>query len=94
MAVNRSDMFDTWMKRESEAVQGCAQAFIEAYLVTECSKSLQGVSPTLKPVLGRILQLDALCRVREQMAWYLVKGLVSSSDALQVCSAQSVLQPC
>jgi acyl-CoA oxidase len=84
MAVSRNETFETWMKRESETVQGTAQAFIEAYVVTECAKALGGVSATLRPIFERILQLDALSRVREQMAWYLLDGLITSSEAAQV----------
>lgn len=84
MAAHKSAVFDTWMKRESELVQGTAQAFIEVYVAGACAEALGRASPALRGLLGRVLRLDALCRVCAQMAWYLTEGLVTAAQAQQV----------
>ena len=64
-----------------------AQAFIEVYVAGACADALQEASPALAGVLERVLRLDALCRVRAQMAWYLTEGLVTAAQAQQVRDA-------
>jgi hypothetical protein len=79
-------VFDTWMLQQSDLVQACAEAFIEVHIVSCGQRALAGASPALESVLGQLLRLDALCRVRAQLQWYLMEGLVSAGEGRQVCA--------
>jgi len=76
--------FDTWMKQRSDLVQDTAEAYVSREVVGAGQRALEGVSSALHTALSRVLLLDALCRVRAHLAWYLVEGLLSAAGAKEV----------
>lgn len=84
MAGAPADVFDTWMKRRSDLVQATAEAYVAHVVVLAGQRSLRGASQQLLPVLAAVLRLDCLCRVKDNLHWFLVQGLITAAESEQV----------
>lgn len=72
------DLFDVWMKQQSDLVQATAQAFGERDVLDACLKALADVRDTeARAVLERLVQLYATCCVEAELGWYLSQELMS-----------------
>jgi len=70
------EVFDAWMHRESDTVQAATQAFGEREVLEAGIRALTTLSPSLRALLGPLLQLYALTRLEADLAWFLCEGLV------------------
>jgi len=72
------DVFDSWMYRESDAVQGLTLAFGERTVLEACMRSLKTVSGPTKDVLHDLILLYALKKLEDDLAYFVCQGLVTT----------------
>jgi len=77
-------IFQVWMKEESDCVQALARAYGERIILEEFISVLNKADASLKPVLTTLLALYAWHTVEESMAWFLMEGILSREQGLQV----------
>lgn len=71
-----AEVFDVWMRRESDAVQATATAYAEREVLGACVRALRAASPAARPLLVRCVTLYALCRLEADLAWLMTEGMV------------------
>ncbi|KFM25759.1 Acyl-coenzyme A oxidase 2, peroxisomal [Auxenochlorella protothecoides] len=71
-----AEVFDVWMRRESDAVQATATAYAEREVLGACVRALRAASPVARPLLVRCVTLYALCRLEADLAWLMTEGMV------------------
>lgn len=79
--VGAADVFDAWMYHESDAVQGLTQAFGEREVLDACMRVLDSTQGPLKAVLEEIVQLYALKKLEDDLAWFICEGILSPTVA-------------
>ena len=52
------EIFDTWMHRESDAVQATTQAYGEREILDACIRAIEQASPSLRELLTPIVQVS------------------------------------
>ncbi len=72
--------FTTWMTEESNTVQAMARAFAERFTLNAFVEALQ--NPDLDdPVIEKLARLYAFQAIKDDLAFFLVEGLLSRSQA-------------
>ena len=89
---SQPDIFDAWMYHESDAVQGCTQAFGEREVLDACIRAFDGSSGDLKSILHDVVLLFALKRLEDDLSWFICQDLIPKSIAGQV--PETVRQLC
>uniref|UniRef100_H2ZII3 Acyl-CoA oxidase C-alpha1 domain-containing protein n=1 Tax=Ciona savignyi TaxID=51511 RepID=H2ZII3_CIOSA len=85
MKAGKKGLFETWMLKESDLVQGAAFAFGEL-LVSERTKVTMETCPdNLKPMITELRRLFLLDAVQRDLGWFTANELISTSAAKQVC---------
>uniref|UniRef100_A0A7S2Z2G9 Acyl-coenzyme A oxidase n=3 Tax=Eukaryota TaxID=2759 RepID=A0A7S2Z2G9_9CHLO len=86
MVLQPSEVFETWMKRESDLVQATSEAYGEVFVLEQALATLAGklASAQAKEVVSKIAALYALDCIRRDLAWYLCEGLVGRDQAADV----------
>eukprot|EP00887_Chlorella_sp_A99_P005922 scaffold29.g5922.t1 len=75
-SVNDMQIWEEWMKQQGDLVQHLGRAYAEREVLDASLRALGGVSPGLQSVLGQVLQLYALHRLRADLAWFMGEQLV------------------
>jgi acyl-CoA oxidase len=70
-------LFDTWMKHESDLIQGLAEAYGERVMLEQFIHISKTCSPSLRPVLNKLCLLYALSRCEAHLAWYITEGVLT-----------------
>jgi acyl-CoA oxidase len=78
---SQPDVFDAWMYQESDAVQGCTQAFGERQVLDACINVLASSPENLKPVLTDIVCLYAMKRMEDDLAWFMYNNIIPNDVA-------------
>lgn len=73
---SQPDVFDAWMYQESDAVQGCTQAFGERQVLDACINVLASSPENLKPILTDIICLYAMKKVEDDLAWFMYNTII------------------
>lgn len=81
---SQPDIFDAWMYNESDAVQGCTQAFGEREVLDACIRAYNTSSGDLKAILLDITSLYALKRLEDDLSWFICQDLIPQTVARQV----------
>lgn len=79
-----ADVFDAWMYSQSDAVQGLTQAFGEREVLDTCIRVLDSVSGPTKAVVQNLVELYALKKLEDDLAWFMCQGIVSMDVASAV----------
>lgn len=86
-AAGPQDFFDTWMKRQSDIVQGAAQAFAEQQVLEASLRAVSGLNGTLKDVMMQVVQLYALRSVESDLSWFMTEEVLNARSAQLVPEA-------
>lgn len=74
---SQPDIFDAWMYHESDAVQGCTQAFGEREVLDACIRTHDSASSgEVKAILYDVTMLFALKRLEDDLSWFICQGLI------------------
>ncbi|XP_078489499.1 uncharacterized protein LOC100181361 [Ciona intestinalis] len=92
MSAGRKGLFDTWMLKESDLVQGAAFAFGELLVSDQSQAVLESCDDSLKPMIREIRRLYLLDAVQRDLGWFTAHELISPQTAKQVNEA--VAQSC
>jgi len=78
--AGRDGMFETWMLRESDLVQGAAKAFGERLIAEQFLSVIEGSDPSLKEQLTQLYRLYAINCVEEDAKFYLTQNLLTAQQ--------------
>lgn len=81
---SQPDVFDAWMYQESDAVQGCTQAFGERQVLDACINVLASTPENLKPVLTDIVCLYATKKMEDDLAWFMYNNIIPNDVAQRI----------
>jgi acyl-CoA oxidase len=74
---NMTNIYDTWMKKESDLIQDLALTFAERYCLEETFKSYNNSHK----VIADMVFLYAATIVRKNLSWYLINDYISKEAA-------------
>lgn len=77
-SLGNQGFFDGWMKQQSDAVQGAAQAFAEREVLEAAMRVVHSLSGGLKDVMMQVVQLYALRSVEADLSWFLSEEVVEA----------------
>jgi acyl-CoA oxidase len=82
LVLDKTEVFDVWMKKESDLVQATSESFGEEFVfqqtLTTLSKLFQDSS---REVITSIASLYALECIKNNLSWYIIEGLMDSEQA-------------
>jgi acyl-CoA oxidase len=81
---SQPDIFDAWMYHESDAVQGCTQAFGEREVFDAILRTCDAAPSNLGPLLHDLALLYALKKLEDDLSWFICEGLLEVSIAHDV----------
>ncbi|KAL4447754.1 hypothetical protein ABPG75_004973 [Micractinium tetrahymenae] len=92
-------VFEVWMRQQSDLVQHTATAYAEREVLGACCRTLGaaggvrggGVSPALRALLEPVVTLYALHRLEQDLAWFLTEGLLPLAAGRAVPAATRAL---
>ncbi|KAB7499843.1 Acyl-coenzyme A oxidase 3, peroxisomal [Armadillidium nasatum] len=82
--AGKAGLFETWMLKESDLIQGFAKAFGERLLSDEFEKSIQEADESSMPVLADLHKLYILDILEKSSGSFITSGLISKEFALEV----------
>ncbi|GAB4821263.1 hypothetical protein N2152v2_008309 [Parachlorella kessleri] len=74
--VSGTQVFEVWMKQQSDAVQHTATAYAEREVLEASCRSLEQASPSLRPLLERVVLLYGLYRTEQDLGWLLAEEML------------------
>ena len=77
-------LYDAWMFKESDAIQGLAQAYADRMVFQSCIEKLQSCEKKLHPVLSDLITLTALDWIEKDLGWFLSKKVISAKMGRKV----------
>lgn len=69
--IGQGEVFDKWMKHESDLVQGAAEAYGERQTAVASLDVAKNCSHGLRQILNNVVMLYALTKVEANLGWYL-----------------------
>lgn len=78
------DVFDAWMHRESDTVQGCTSAFGEREVLEACIRNVRKQTGSLQSILHDVILLYATACVESDLAWFMTEGILTPAVAATV----------
>ncbi|RXG64068.1 putative acyl-coenzyme A oxidase 3.2, peroxisomal [Armadillidium vulgare] len=82
--AGKAGLFETWMLKESDLIQGFAKAFGERLLSDEFERSIEEADESSKPVLADLHKLYILDILEKSSGSFITSGLISKEFALEV----------
>merc|ERR1719427_1286060 len=79
-AAGRAGTYESWMFEESDLIQHAGKAFGERLMADRFAVSLDTCDPDLKPILSRVFSLYLASIMEKNLAWFVISGLVPSSE--------------
>ena len=80
-----SEVYDVWMMRESDLVQSTSESFGEHFVMQQALGASDAMGQVAaKEVARELASLYALQCVKDNLAWYLLQGILDSDAATQV----------
>jgi len=79
-AAGKAGTYESWMFEESDLIQHAGKAFGERLMADRFAVSLDTCDPDLKPILSRVFSLYLASIVEKNLAWFVISGLVPSSE--------------
>lgn len=71
-----AELFEVWMRRESDAVQATATAFAEREVLAACVRAVRAASPEAAALLRPLATLYALNCLEPDLAWLMTERIV------------------
>jgi len=72
------DIFQIWMKEESDLIQATARAYGENVCLLQFAKAVfDSKTPKIKDMLTRLLRLFALSSIQRDLPWFIGEGIFS-----------------
>lgn len=75
------EVFEVWMKQESDLVQATATAYAEREVLEACMRGIGKAAPNLRGVLTTLTILYAMRRIEVDLALFLSEGLLPPESA-------------
>lgn len=74
------DIFQIWMKEESDLIQATARAYGENICLQQFAKAVYDTkTPKVKDMLTRLLRLFALSSLQRDLTWFIEEGVFTAS---------------
>ena len=77
-------LYDTWMFKESDAIQGLAQAYADRVIFQSCIEKLKTCEKELYTTLSELIMLTALDWIEKDMGWFLSQKIISAKMGRKV----------
>ena len=82
LVLDKSEVFDVWMKEESDLVQATSEAFGEDFVFQQTLTTLSKLFNDLsRQVITSIASLYALECIKKNLSWYIIEGIMDSQAA-------------
>ena len=82
LVLKPTEVFDVWMKKESDLVQATSESFGEDFVYQQTLQTLNGLSNARsKRVVGQLAALYAIQCITTNLSWYMIEGLIDSEEA-------------
>lgn len=78
--AGKAGTYDAWMFEESDLIQHAGKAFGERLIADRFALTLDTCDKDLKPILSKVYSLYLASIVEKNLAWFVISGLVPSSD--------------
>merc|ERR1719360_217053 len=78
--AGKAGTFDSWMFEESDLIQHAGKAFGERLIADRFALTLDTCDKDLKPILAKVYNLYLATIVEKNLAWFVISGLVPSSE--------------
>lgn len=84
--TNKESRFDVWMLKKQDIVQKAGKAYGDLLVSEKFSSHMKTADQNLKPVLEKIYHLYLTTIINEDIGYFLVNGLISTSTAAKLPS--------
>lgn len=75
------DVFQVWMKEESDLIQATARSYGESICLQQFLKAAQGLKAgKAQDMLLRLARLYALSSIQRDLAWFLADGVIETGS--------------
>lgn len=74
--IEHEEIFDKWMKHESDLVQGTAEAYGERQVMVASLDAAKQCSYGLSQVINKVVMLYALSKLEANLGWYLYNRIL------------------
>merc|ERR1719322_1997284 len=78
--AGKAGTYESWMFEESDLIQHAGKAFGERLMADRFALTLETCDKDLKPILSKVFSLYLAAIVEKNLAWFVINGLVPSSD--------------
>jgi len=78
--AGKAGTYDSWMFEESDLIQHAGKAFGERLIADRFALTLDTCDKDLKPILAKVYNLYLATIVEKNLAWFVISGLVPSSE--------------
>merc|ERR1719356_2315277 len=85
-AAGKAGTYDSWMFEESDLIQHCGKAFGERLIADRFALTLDACDKDLQPILSKIFSVYLAAIVEKNLSWFVINGLISSSEISAVKS--------
>lgn len=84
-------LFNVWMLEESDLIQAASRAYGECLISEQFAKVIKTADPSIMPILQQLRQLYLVELVQKNLAWFLLRGLVTAEVGNQVADVAGQL---
>jgi len=84
--AGKAGTYESWMFEESDLIQHAGKAFGERLMADRFALTLETCDKDLKPILSKVFSLYLAAIVEKNLAWFVINGLVPSSDITNIKS--------
>jgi len=84
--AGKAGTYESWMFEESDLIQHAGKAFGERLMADRFALTLETCDKDLKPILTKVFSLYLAAIVEKNLAWFVINGIVPSSDITNIKS--------
>jgi len=84
--AGKAGTYESWMFEESDLIQHCGKAFGERLIADRFALTLDTCDKDLQPILSKIFSVYLAAIVEKNLSWFVINGLISSSEISAVKS--------
>ena len=85
-AAGKAGTYESWMFEESDLIQHAGKAFGERLMADRFALTLDTCDKDLQPILAKIFNLYLSAIIEKNLSWFVISGLVNSSDISNIKS--------
>merc|ERR1711983_118775 len=89
--AGKSGTYESWMFEESDLIQHAGKAFGERLIADRFSVTLETCDKDLQPILSNLFSLYMSTIIEKNLAWFVISGLVPSSQIESIKSSSADL---